>query len=211
MSSPPSPKRHRKPASRRSPQRRALTEDVPQLRVLQREHHNFKRLLNLFETQLALFRRGDDPDYALMRDIMRYLTQYPDRFHHPNEDLVFERLQQVEPAAGHFILQLLKEHEQLFARGSELLAALDDIAGDALIARDALEALARGYLDGLRAHMDKEESTLFPLAEQRLTRADWAAIATAIRRYDDPLFGAQVAPGYRAIFEQLSGQAQSLR
>ena len=209
--SPPRPKSHRKPAAGRPPQRPTPGENVPQLRALQREHHNFQRLLDLFESQLALFHRGEDPDYALMRDIMRYLTQYPDRFHHPNEDLVFERLQRVEPAAGPFILQLMKEHEQLFAKGSELLALLEEVANDVLIARDTVESSAKAYVDGLRAHMDKEEGTLFPLAEQRLKRADWDAIATAIRRYEDPLFGAQVAPGYRAIFEQLSEDVQTLR
>ena len=211
MSSPPSPKRPRKPASGRPPQGRAPGQTVPQLRALQREHHNFQRLLDLFASQLALFHDGGDPDYGLMRDIMRYLTQYPDRFHHPNEDLVFDRLRQVEPAAGPFILQLVKEHELLYAKGSELLALLDEVASDVLIARETVETLAKAYVNGLRAHMDKEEGTLFPLAEQRLGPADWAAIATAIRRYEDPLFGAQVAPGYRTIFDQLSEEPQSLR
>lgn len=120
-------------------------------------------------------------------------------------------MQQVEPSARTFILQLLKEHEQLFAKGSELLAVLDDVAGDAVIARDTVEALAAAYLNGLRAHMDKEETVLFPLAKRRLSRADWAAIAAGIRRYDDPLFGSQVAPGYRALFGQLADGPQSLR
>ena len=47
------------------------------------DHVNFARLLDLLERQLAAFHAGEQPDYALMLDIVHYLRHYPDRFHHP--------------------------------------------------------------------------------------------------------------------------------
>lgn len=184
--------------------RRTAASPAP-IRTLQNDHRNFRRLLDLFEAELMLFHRGDEPDYALMRDIVLYMTQYPDQVHHPNEDLIFDRLQKVDPGARLAVIGLLREHEELIAKGSELFALLDEIVGDAFIARDTVESAAHAYVSGMRAHIEKEEGTLFPLAVSRLGQGDWAAIAAASRRYDDPLFGARLDPGYRAIFERLSG------
>ncbi len=171
---------------------------------LQNDHLNFQKLLRLFESQIKLFHECEEPDYELMRDIMHYMTQYPDRFHHPAEDLVFERLLQLDPAARPLVKDLEKEHVELVASGVELLHLLDDVVADVMITRESVESAARTYLDQLRAHMEKEESTLFPMAGKRLSAKDWAAIETAVKRHDDPLFSTQVDQKYRAILEQLS-------
>lgn len=191
------------PTSLKGRKRRTAAAPAP-IRALQNDHLNFQRLLDLFEAELALFHRGEEPDYALMRDIVFYMTQYPDQVHHPNEDLIFDRLQKADPGARLAVIGLLREHEDLVARGSELCALLDEIVGDAFIARDTVESLAHAYVNGLRAHIEKEESTLFPLAVSRLGQSDWAAIAAASRHHDDPLFGARLEPGYRALLERLS-------
>ena len=189
---------------RRSTRARRATPTRPApIRALEAEHRNFEGLLHLFESELALFHRGEEPDYALMRDIMLYLTQYPDRFHHPNEDVIFARLQQVDPSTRDAVAQLERQHGGLRAQGSELLVLLDEVLADALMSRDDVETPARAYAAALRAHMDREERELFPLAASRLGTRDWAAITSALHRYDDPLFGAQLDPGYRAIFERL--------
>lgn len=65
----PRPTRQRPPPTSRPPQRETPASKPDQLSVLEGEHRNFQRLLSLFESQLALFRRGEDPDYTLMRDI----------------------------------------------------------------------------------------------------------------------------------------------
>ena len=175
-----------------------------ELRRLQNDHLNFRKLLRLFEIQIVLFHGGADPDYELMRDVVHYMTQYPDRFHHPAEDLVFERLLQLEPAARPLVKAIEKEHEELVASGVKLLQLLDEVVGDAVIARETVESSARKYLEWLLAHMEKEESTLFPMAAQRLTAADWADISAAVKRHEDPLFSARVHQRYRAILEHLS-------
>ena len=63
-----------------------MTNDIDKL---QSEHTDFAKLLDLLEAQIGLFHRGEQPDYNLMLDIFYYMTHYPDRFHHPKEDLAF--------------------------------------------------------------------------------------------------------------------------
>jgi len=177
------------------------------LKTLLADHRNFQELLRVFEAELARFHDADAPvDYPLMRDIMHYVTNYPDRVHHPMEDLVAECLLPMEPAARAPVAELRAEHEWLTATGTELLHLLEEIISDAMIPRDAVDSLARAYVERIRAHMDKEEATLFPMAARHLSAGDWAAITAAGHELSDPLFGnTPTDQTYRAIRDRLSG------
>ena len=203
---------HREPARPTGPgpttarPSRASKAGIPaEIEALKADHVIFQKLLRVFESELALFHDGEKPvDYEIMRDVMHYVTNYPDRKHHPMEDLIFGRLLQVEPAARRPVEELQQEHEWLATTGTELLRLLDEIVADAMISRDSVESLARTYLQRLRAHMDQEEATLFPMAAERLSPEDWAALTVAGKRLGDPLFGgAQADQKYRAIRERL--------
>lgn len=177
------------------------------VRQLEDEHRNFKRLLVLFERELQLFHEGEKPDYGFMRDVMHYMIQYPDRVHHPKEDAMIERLVHRAPEARPLVEGLMREHEQITAKASELLAALEEILDEAFISRESVETMAAQYAASLRAHMRKEEEALFPMLLAHLTSSDRVEVEAAFAGRGDPLFGAQVEPGYRAIFERLSGTA----
>ena len=56
------------------------------------EHGYFSRLLGLLHKQVEVFRTGQRPNYELMLDIISYLRNYSDRYHHPREDAAFARL-----------------------------------------------------------------------------------------------------------------------
>jgi hemerythrin-like domain-containing protein len=55
------------------------------------EHARFGRLLDLLEREAGRLESGQDPDYQLMLDIVDYLNDYPEKFHHPREDIAFSR------------------------------------------------------------------------------------------------------------------------
>ena len=74
------------------------------------EHANFAKLLNLLEAQLNLFHRGISPNYALMLDIMCYMTHYPDLLHHPREDCAFEIVKERTPKLASLVDELMAEH-----------------------------------------------------------------------------------------------------
>lgn len=176
------------------------------LRLLGEEHGNFARLMSQFETQLELFRMGGLPDYELMRDIMLYMSQYPDQVHHPREDRIIERLLQRLHGREHsqeLLHHLMQDHEQMAARASELVAALGNIGGDAVYSRETLILKAEAYAAQLRKHMEEEERTFMPLARERLTPEDWAALAEAMPEGEDPLAAARIDPAHRALFARM--------
>jgi len=66
--------------------------------ALDSDHANIAKLLELIESEILAIEVGKTPDYPLLQDIMRYMTHYPDRYHHPKEDLIFAQLLKREPA-----------------------------------------------------------------------------------------------------------------
>jgi len=91
------------------------------------DHVNFARLLNLLERQLIAFHAGEEPDYPVMPASVYYLRHYPDRVHHPREDVAFARLVARDPALQLPIARRLREHRVIPAAGEELLKLLQGV------------------------------------------------------------------------------------
>ena len=81
-----------------------------------REHRNIGALLDMLERMVDGLESGSDApgDVGLMRDIMTYMTRFPDHTHHPMEDLMFQRMRArgLTPQTEDTIGQLLREHAE---------------------------------------------------------------------------------------------------
>lgn len=168
---------------------------------LRHDHAHVLRLLRLLDKQLERIGRGAPAHYAMMSDAVRYLTGYTDRFHHPVEDLVFDRLRRRALHLVPALDGLLAEHRTLGERGQALGEALSRVVDGALVERDWLLTAAKDYLALLRAHMQREEQEVFPGALEHLVEEDWAGIDGALRVREDPLFGRIVKDDFRSLYE----------
>jgi hemerythrin-like domain-containing protein len=167
------------------------------------EHVRFASLLDFIEEQMARFHEGNDPDYELLRDVVYYLHHYADRYHHPREDVAFERMAKRDPGLRSPINRLRKEHRVLDSAGRTLLKYLDDILEDVVHERTAVEAAAATYVVYYRQHLAVEEAEILPRAAKTLGPGDWAAVATAVPAAPDPLFGDDVEERYREVRRRL--------
>lgn len=165
------------------------------------EHVNFARLLDLLERQVSTFHEGESTDYDLMLDIVEYLREYPDRFHHPREDVAFGRLIEREPSMRLPINRLLQEHRVIAAAGAELMERLNEIVDGAMVERASVEAAAATYLAYYRHHLATEEREILPRAASLLTPDDWQAVDAAIAPGVDPMFGASPQDRYKALLQ----------
>lgn len=175
---------------------------------LKQEHRDFSKLLDLLEAQIAVFGRGERPDYDLMLDILKYMTSYPDRFHHPREDVAFARLAQRNPAMRARVEKLGRQHRAIAESGARFLDNLNGALAGAMLKRETVEAPGRDYVALYREHMRMEERELFPLGAARLDGRDWAEIDAAIPIGTDPLFGGKVEERFRALHERIARAAQ---
>jgi hemerythrin-like domain-containing protein len=175
------------------------------------EHANFSRLLDLLSEQVAVFHEGERPDYEIMLDIVTYLRESPDRFHHPREDVMLAQLALRDPSMAIPINRLLQEHRVIAVAGEELRARLEDVVAGSVMPRSNLEAAAAVYLAYYRHHLATQEREVLPRAAQQLTAQDWVTIGNAVSLGPDPLFGPQPQERYRELRSMLasrSGEAQ---
>ena len=157
--------------------------------LLLQEHRSLARLLKALEHQLAVFDRGETPDYEVVNGVLDYCRTYSDGYHHPKEDLVFARLQQRDPAAAEAFGDLAGEHVALAELTGRLASTVSDVLAEAEIPRARFDSQARDFLDNYWAHMRKEEEVFFPAALEALSEADWKELDGRVTSPDDPLFG----------------------
>ncbi len=173
------------------------------LDAIQEEHVNMTKMLNALERQLAIFDGGETPDYDIVRGVVDYCLDYPDLYHHPKEDLVFERLKARDPAAAAAVGDLPGEHGELTALTRRLKEAVAAVLSDLEVPRGPFDETLRGFLDAYRRHMDMEERKFRPAARRALSAADLAEIQDRLDHPDDPLFGAPSEDRFVALRQDI--------
>ena len=141
-------------------------------------------------------------DFALLEAMIAYITEMPDKVHHPKEDdYLFEALRMRTPDIGPVLDALQREHREGPGKTSELRAALIRyrIAGSAEFA--AFRAHVREYVDAQWQHMSTEETKVMPVARAVLTPEDWARINRAFASNDNPWEGSTGA--YKELFTRI--------
>ena len=170
------------------------------------DHANYRKLLDLLEAQTALFADGE-PNYDLMSDVLYYLTQYPDRFHHRREDVAFRALLDRDPDSRDVVEKLFGQHEALAQSGAKLVEDLRAAADGTMMSRATIQADVDEYAAFRRGHMDIEEREVFPRLATALGETDWFLIDSTIHFDDDPLFGPTVQARFSALHRQIAAQA----
>jgi hemerythrin-like domain-containing protein len=157
------------------------------LLLLRMEHENQSKLLQLIEDQVAAADAGAAMDQELLRLACEYFSDYPDRCHHPKEDLVYGLLSQRAPESCAGVRNLIAEHVRLHERTEAFAAALRLMREEPKAAEPAAREVIREFAQRYRQHMRDEEEQFFRLAEKRLLANDWASLDFAIFDRKDPL------------------------
>ncbi len=176
--------------------------------ALERDHANIAKLLEILESEILAIEVGKTPDYALMQDIMRYMTQHSDRFHHPKEDLIFAQLLKRDPGVRADVEGLIEEHIVIGLAGQEFAGLLRRSGVDSVDVREQLGTSGIDYVRALREHMLREERKLFPLAMVVLTEKEWQVIDEAVSAIDDPLFDEMTADEYQRLYRLIIEQTK---
>ena len=170
---------------------------------LHRDHINQSRLLNLLEHELQKMEEGENPSYLNMYDIMNYMINYPDVFHHPHEEVLFKKLKEVDRVAAKTIDRLYEEHKKLHELGSELERTLHMAISGNIVSKEKLAGEIKEYLETIREHMNIEESQVFPLLREEMTQDDWERLQPSLAQVQDPLFGGVIADEFSRLYESI--------
>jgi hemerythrin-like domain-containing protein len=155
---------------------------------------------------------GGKPDYRMLRDMVAYLSEYPDEFHHPLEDLVFRRLEKLDHEMVRHVEELLREHQDMAQETRYLLTTLNAICeGNQKPLRKSLYDYFRDYIEMYRAHINIEEGTVFPAARKHLSKEDWDYVEANAKEAEDPLFNDFVSKEYETLAAYLKNQREGAR
>jgi len=181
------------------------------IEVLREEHRNITRLLQALEYQIDVFAEAGAPDYDVVGGVADYFLDYPDRCHHPKEDVVFAQLRQAHPKETAAIGDLAKEHRAIHEQAQQFRDTVNVLLNETDIARSAVVDAAHVFIEAERRHMRMEEERFFPLAERLLTRDSWQKVDAELIKRSDPLFGARVEEGFRKLSERLLAWEEECR
>lgn len=152
--------------------------------------------------------KGGQPEYELMLDVMHYMTHYPDRYHHPHEDLACQMLLKRSPDYRDDVEDFAQQHERIAGSGDRLVKDLNAIVDGAFMKRATVETDSETYTQTMRQHMQREEEVIFPALERLLKADDWRHITTLVDSVIDPIFGGSVDRRYAALHERIVEQAE---
>ena len=182
---------------------------VTALSVIHAEHAALAAMLRSLLLLLEQTRqRNELPDFALLRAMLFYVDEFPERLHHRKEDeLLFPLVREHCPELAATLDQLERDH----AHGERAIRDLEhallayEVLGEAR--REAFEQAAQAYVDFYLRHMAVEESLVLPAAQRALDAADWATIDAAFATNRDPLTGHEPDDVYRPLFSRIVNRA----
>jgi len=181
------------------------------IEILREEHRSIEKLLLVLEQELEIFERRERPDYEILQAVINYFQDYPDRCHHPKEDMIFAKLKARDPVAAEVIGDLESDHQQEAKRLRGLAQAVGSILTDHDLPRQAFGKVVRDFVGNQRRHMSMEERVLFPAAAKALRPEDWAGIDAQLNDQRDPLPDKAIEERFKLRREQILAWEQDNR
>ncbi|MEN9314238.1 MAG: hypothetical protein RIS35_631 [Pseudomonadota bacterium] len=175
------------------------------IRIIHEEHMAMSAMLQTLHLVSRRLQAGSSAqDFDLVRAMLFYLDEFPDKLHHRKEsEVLFRKLREVAPSASALLDQLDQEHTagaQAILELEHLLLAFEQL-GDSR--RQVFVDAVDRYVDKHVHHMRTEETEVLPLADKSLSDADWEAVNAAFREERDPLTSRKPSDEYHALFEKI--------
>lgn len=161
------------------------------------------QVLNVLERVGKTARAGEDPDFELVDEIMRYMTVYPDAVHHPKEDIVYGELKSNRPDLADGLEEIPKDHQEIAALGMKLRDDVEAIIAGAAVLRVQLVDDVNEYVVRLRKHMQWEEDDLFLRIDEMIGDQSVPIDVEAYQHIKDPVFELEVESAFRRLMDSL--------
>ena len=177
--------------------------------MIRTEHRTLAALLHALKHLVREIRdRHMRPDFALLRSMVYYIDVYPERLHHPKEEIyLFAPLAARTHAADADLAILREEHEN----GARLIRDL----GHALLCYEhdqehgfaVFAASVESYAGFYARHMEREEKNILPLALESFLPEDWMTLEHAFAENHDPLHGDAREAHFHTLFSHIGNHA----
>jgi len=179
------------------------------LNIIYDEHRSLAAVVQGLRHLVGEYRRNAlEPDFTLLRSIVFYLDEFPQKLHHPKEEAyLFAKLQNRTRTADKVIAELRLQHHAGIRHVEGLHETLEKYEIDGAAGLTPFADAVEGFSLDILQHMALEESALLPLASRHLTGEDWVDIALAFGKNGDPRFVADAEHAYAELFRRLINAA----
>jgi hemerythrin-like domain-containing protein len=182
----------------------------PTLRVIRDEHGVLSAVLRSISLLLSESRRhGVHPDFAVLRAMLFYIDEFPEKIHHTKEsELLFPKLRERSGELAAVLDRLDADHDWSHRAVRDLeheLLALEMMseAADADSRRERFAAEMQAYVTAYLEHIRLEEAEVLPLAQRVLSDADWVTLDAAFMKNRDPLTHRDADDEFRPLFKRI--------
>jgi hemerythrin-like domain-containing protein len=172
---------------------------------LRQEHKGLNQLIALLQSKLEELNQGHSPNFNLMEDVINYIENYANAYHHPKEDVIYHYIIEQQLDEKGLFSAIVQEHKKFVQITSHLRQSIQSILMDTIVPRDKFIVQLDEFIREEQSHIENEENIIFPLAESLLTEQDWIVISQSIPDIiEDPLFGRQVKAEYKELYKRLT-------
>jgi len=179
------------------------------LTILQDEHQALAAMLRSMGMLLQMARReGHLPDFSVLRAMLFYVDEFPERQHHRREtEYLFPLLRARCPELAAVLQRLDQDHHRSEKSIRDLQHALlaFEVLGEPR--REAFEQACQLYTRQYLEHMALEEREVLPAAQRSLGADDWARLDAIFEAGRDPLTlpspGEQAPNDYAPLFSKI--------
>ena len=175
------------------------------MQELREDHRNMALVLNILDEIASSAKSGEDPDFELIDEIMRYMTVYPDAVHHPKEDVVYSELKKSRPDLAVDLEDVPADHREIAELGSRLRDDVEAIIAGAAVRRENFVKDTSEYVQHLRDHMQWEEEDLFKRVDKMIGEGGQAFDVEKYQHIKDPVFELEI----ESVFGRLTASLKS--
>ncbi len=162
-------------------------------------------VLNILDKIAGSAKAGEDPDFELVDEIMRYMTVYPDAVHHPKEDVVYTELKRSRPDLAVDLEDVPADHREIAVLGSKLRDDVEAIIAGAAVRRENFVEDTSEYVQQLRDHIQWEEEDLFRRVDEMIDEEEPSIDVEKFQHIKDPVFELEI----ESVFGRLKASLKS--
>lgn len=175
------------------------------LAILHDEHRSLTAIVHGLKYLIREVReKGAEPDFKLLWAMIYYIDAFPEKLHHPKENVyLFAKLRQRTHEADEVLNILERQHLEGANHVRELEHALGYYEAGKPDGFNNFAGAVEKFAEETWNHMNLEEKVVIPLAKKYLTGEDWVEIAQAFGENGDPRFGEQPDHEFRDLFTRI--------
>lgn len=170
------------------------------------DHHNFLRLLHCLGEEVTYYEANQPwrANLPVILDIFDYVQFYPEQYHHPLENELFDLLLHKGVGDPEQIWLMKSDHKELEALTHRASGLFDSVARDSVVPVDQLVSVTRAFLVRQLDHINRENRLIYPLLTANVSDAEWDQLVRSIAQRKDPLFVKGIIAEYRDLYNGIT-------